>query len=272
MSLLSGKILHRYSWTKMEITEDVIHRIISMAKNEGQGLIGANFKYSYTKDGNDIEFILTDEGEDEYDSDLPLAITNGEDINLLADHEQSRSDNDTREHDNEEREETEEREEHEEREQVEEREYIEENKEDKENEQESNANTPTNSSSDDANTTHEDEIDTTSEEIEAIEPEVAEDIQERTTSSGMELRPRTRINYKAFHTKGARQLAQKVKKAKKKVKRRYKIKVKDMFRRVMGIVMSHINAASKHEQVSVEEGIKRFGNKAIEAVLRSTHN
>ena len=72
----------------------------------------------------------------------------------------------------------------------------------------------------------------------------------------MELRPRTRINYKAFHTKGARQLAQKVKKAKKKVKRRYKIKVKDMFRRVMGIVMSHINAVSKHEQVSVEEGIK----------------
>ena len=88
MSLLSGKILHRYSWTKMEITEDVIHRITSTAQNEGQGLIGANFKYSYTKDGNDIEFILTDEGEDEYDSDLPLAITNGEDINLLADHEQ----------------------------------------------------------------------------------------------------------------------------------------------------------------------------------------
>lgn len=31
--------------------------------------------------------------------------------------------------------------------------------------------------------------------------------------------------------------------------------------------MSHIKAASKHDQVSVEEGIRRFGNKAVEAVL-----
>ena len=58
-----------------------------------------------------------------------------------------------------------------------------------------------------------------------------------------------------------------MKKLKGKIKRRFKIKVKDMFRKVMSITMTHIAAASKHDQVSVEEGIRRFGNKAVEAVL-----
>lgn len=123
MSLLSGTILNRYRWTKMEITEDVIQWITSMAINEGQGLIGETFKYAYTKEGNDIEFTLTDEGEDEYESDLPLAITNGDDANLLAEHEDMRKDDETREaptNGDEKRNQTEKREEPEERREIEE--------------------------------------------------------------------------------------------------------------------------------------------------------
>ena len=88
------------------------------------------------------------------------------------------------------------------------------------------------------------------------------------TAGNMRLRPRRRLDYQALHTRGVRQLAQKVKKVKKvkkKLKRRYKLKVRDMFRKVVSITMSQIKAASKHEQVSVEGGIRRFGNKAVEA-------
>ena len=51
------------------------------------------------------------------------------------------------------------------------------------------------------------------------------------------------------------------------MKKRFRVKVRDMFRRVMAITMAHISSATKHDQVSVEEGIRRFGDKAIEAVL-----
>ena len=101
----------------------------------------------------------------------------------------------------------------------------------------------------------------------AEDEEEEEETELRTTSGGMRLKPRQRVDYKAFHTKGARMLAQKVKKIKGKIKRRFKIKVKDMFRKVMAITMAQISAASKHDQVSVEEGIRRYGNKAVEAVL-----
>ena len=62
-------------------------------------------------------------------------------------------------------------------------------------------------------------------------------------------RNRARINYKELHSKGARQLAQKVKKIKGQVKKRSRVKVKDMFRRVMAITMAHISSAVKQDQV-----------------------
>lgn len=46
----------------------------------------------------------------------------------------------------------------------------------------------------------EDETETNNEAEKENVSEVTENVQERMTSSGMELRPRTRINYKAFHT------------------------------------------------------------------------
>ena len=39
-------------------------------------------------------------------------------------------------------------------------------------------------------------------------------------------------------------------------------------RRVVGTIMTRIKAASKHSQISVKEGIKRFGQRAILATLK----
>ena len=73
-------------------------------------------------------------------------------------------------------------------------------------------------------------------------------------------RSRIRINYKELRSKGARQLAQKVKKIKGQVKKRFRVKVKDMFRRVMAITMAHISSVVKHDQVSVETTFRKQSN------------
>ena len=127
MSVLSGKVLHRYSWTKMTITQDVLQRLTDMAINEGQGLVGDYFKYSYTKTGHDIQFeLIGDEDDFEYEESLPTSIPNTEEMNLLAEHahEESRNDDDDnihREQDNNERDDNEEAIHPKEREEVEER-------------------------------------------------------------------------------------------------------------------------------------------------------
>ena len=54
MSLLTGNMLHRYSWGKLNISADAVQRVKAMAEEEGYGLVGANFKYSYSLDGDDI--------------------------------------------------------------------------------------------------------------------------------------------------------------------------------------------------------------------------
>ena len=41
-----------------------------------------------------------------------------------------------------------------------------------------------------------------------------------------------------------------------------------MFRKVLGTIMTKITKASKHVQVNIKEGIKRYGDKAIEAVFK----
>jgi len=41
-----------------------------------------------------------------------------------------------------------------------------------------------------------------------------------------------------------------------------------MFKKIVSITMTHIKSASKHEQVSMKEGIKRYGQAAIRAVLK----
>ena len=54
------------------------------------------------------------------------------------------------------------------------------------------------------------------------------------------------------------------------VKSQKKIRVKkdDMFRKVLGVIMTQIARESKHAQVSVKEGIKRYGERAVQAVFK----
>ena len=106
------------------------------------------------------------------------------------------------------------------------------------------------------------------------------------TSSDRVLRPRTRrIDYSMYHKYEDAQLLQiekevitklcnssKSKKNKgktdKKKARKLKVKQNDMFRKVLGTVMTQIARESKHAQVNVREGIKRYGDKAVEAIFK----
>ena len=83
----------------------------------------------------------------------------------------------------------------------------------------------------------------------------------------MQLRNRENVDYALFDKKGVKQLMQKVKKVTKKVGKKYKVKVRDMVRKVVALTMTQIKSAAKHEQVSVKEGIRRFGDKAVNTVL-----
>jgi hypothetical protein len=53
----------------------------------------------------------------------------------------------------------------------------------------------------------------------------------------------------------------------KRQKKRIKLEVKDMFRKVVGVTMTQMASADRYAQVSVKEGIKRYGHKAIEAIM-----
>ena len=94
------------------------------------------------------------------------------------------------------------------------------------------------------------------------------------------LRDRERVDYAKLHRFGETQLLQRHKvlckqiirqsgaKAKdKSVKRALRIKMKDTFRKVVGIVMSHL-AKSEYADVPMRKGLERFGEKAVEAVLK----
>ena len=117
-----------------------------------------------------------------------------------------------------------------------------------------------------------------------------EDYQERaaTTTSNQVLRPRTkRIDYTMYHKYEDAQLLQveqevvtkmydantrdknKLAAPRSGIKKHKKLKIKknDMFRKVLGMVMTQIARESKHAQVSVKEGIKRYGERAVQTVF-----
>ena len=70
MSLLTGNVIHRYSWTEMNAGADIVHRVKELAIEQGQSLIGRNFKYTYNKNAIDDEI-----GD--------LLLTEDDDIDLL---------------------------------------------------------------------------------------------------------------------------------------------------------------------------------------------
>ena len=46
-----------------------------------------------------------------------------------------------------------------------------------------------------------------------------------------------------------------------------KVKQNDTFRKVLGTIMTQIAKESKHSQVNVTEGIRRYGERAVQAVF-----
>ena len=46
------------------------------------------------------------------------------------------------------------------------------------------------------------------------------------------------------------------------------MRLKDTYRKIVGVMMSQISKDSKHAQVSVKEGIKCFGDRAVEALVK----
>ena len=55
---------------------------------------------------------------------------------------------------------------------------------------------------------------------------------------------------------------------KKKRIKKLRLKRNDMFRKVLGTIMNQIAKSCKHAQVNVKEGIKRYGDRAVEAVIK----
>jgi len=81
-------------------------------------------------------------------------------------------------------------------------------------------------------------------------------------------RGRARIDYRDMHRRGrGTQLAQIHKKVKRILRKKYKVKISDTFRRIVGIIMANVQTASDYEQMSMKKGIKKFGEDAIQAVL-----
>ena len=75
------------------------------------------------------------------------------------------------------------------------------------------------------------------------------------------------INYKAWHSKGARIFAQISDTVGKKFKSKFIVHMDDMMRHVTSIIMMNINSASEFADMSVKKGIQVFGEKAMESVL-----
>jgi len=89
------------------------------------------------------------------------------------------------------------------------------------------------------------------------------------------LRSKTKPNHQRLHNIGETQLHQMERKwmqdlnkvATTKRKPRVNIQTNDVFRKTVGVMMAQLSKEDKYAQVSVSEGIKRHGVKAIEAVL-----
>ncbi len=111
MSLSTGRKLHKYSWTKLPISTDVIDRVHHFAEKEGQPLISSVFKYEWMPgnkivDNNDESSI----DEDDYisDSDNSNDSDDSDDIDyddeppelVVAEDSDSDSDSDDKDDDN----------------------------------------------------------------------------------------------------------------------------------------------------------------------------
>lgn len=104
----------------------------------------------------------------------------------------------------------------------------------------------------------------------SIQQDTDDDSSTETVAPYMNLRDRPRINYDDLHRHGHQQLTQIMQKYKRKKKRnKTKINIKDTFRMITKTVMHQMNKiVSEHDQLPVHTAIKRFDQKAIDAVLK----
>jgi len=315
MSLTTGQILHRYSWNKMPIADDVVNAVHLLADKQSQKSITNNFAYSSEpgtnvnelrseheiagtnpEDPNKLrsEYEINNEQDDQGAAepiiDIPTIEPNIENeiaeetpTEMLPDAEEPDRENDGPAIP----------------EMMTERESNEESTLISDGDQRGSNNgsnqerlsTPGNQHDDDnldegriESEVLEEVLETENEDIESTESVLTppidlrdvdhrEDEQEEDEDNhGREsnrLRLQERINYKELHSKGRRtQMIQIHRKVARKLKKRYKVSVNDTFRRVLAVIMATVQTAAKHEQISMKEGIKRFGEQAIEAVLK----
>jgi len=77
-----------------------------------------------------------------------------------------------------------------------------------------------------------------------------------------------RINYKELHRSGRRaNMLHIFKKAQRKLRKKYKVSINDTFRRLVRVVMLQMQTGAEFGQMSMREGIKKYGELAIQAVL-----
>ena len=79
-------------------------------------------------------------------------------------------------------------------------------------------------------------------------------------------RSKEKVDYRELHRKGVQHhLVHKLSKTKS--KKVIIIKMKDMFRKVAGIMMTQVRKDSEHRQMNVKESVKKYGEDAVKAVL-----
>jgi len=264
MSLLTGKKIHRNYWHELPATHDVINRVKEIALNQKQPPVDTNFKYDW---GADID-IYDDQGDE--DSDILEGVVEEGAESEKETSSESRS-----------KEATEPDLEH----------YDEATTENDlsfpnsetiglETAQEGQGSIENHVENEENTILENEENEISENEEEVSEEEVIDQREEIVNEHVPEIRRSNRnverVDYSTLHRrgranfqiKGAKLFMQKAKKIKKRLKKSTNVVVRDMFKKVVSITMAHIKSASKHEQVSMKEGIKRYGQAAIQAVLK----
>jgi len=257
MSLLTGKKIHRNYWHVLPATQDVLDRVKEIALSQKQPPVDTNFKYDWGMDIDlyddqgeaDTNEIIGEEGAEGGNNSTPILRSDEEDVPNAA--ENLLTFPNTEEIGLEISDEGE----------------MEENEEIGETEES-------------------EEIENEMEENQIIEDEILNDEEVEEEDANVETvnapairrssRNVERMDYAALHRrgranfqiKGAKIFMQRAKKIARKIGKKTNVVVKDMFKKIVSITMAHIKSASKHEQVSMKEGIKRYGQAAIQAVLK----
>ena len=87
-------------------------------------------------------------------------------------------------------------------------------------------------------------------------------------SHHMALRPHEPVKYLTLNRRGRQQQHLHIHNKPGQKQKKTHVKLRDTFRKIVGIVMAHMKkATSEHDQLNVDEGIKRFGQSVIDAVL-----